>query len=87
MGRVVRRKRARKRLAAKRKNVAFTRPPVTTITGPKPTLRRILYIVAAIIELWFSIVAAILVTFFRLLSALLTILQVIFEMLDNFKLM
>jgi hypothetical protein len=71
MARVVKRKRARKRLAAKRKNVVLARPQVTTSMGPRVTpLRQILHIVAAIIKLWLSILAAILVTFFRFLSYL-----------------
>ena len=88
MARVVAaRKRARKRLAAKRKNVVFTRPQVTNSTGPKVTLsRRMLYIVAAIVEAFFfflSIVADVAKKFFDFLSAFLTVLQVIFEILNK----
>jgi hypothetical protein len=56
MARVVAvRKRARKRLAAKRKNVVFARPHVTNSVGPKVTpLDRMLYTVAAIVEVIFS---------------------------------
>ena len=84
------RKRARKRLVAKRKNVVFARPQATSSAGPKVTpLRRMLYIVAAIVEMLFGFlffVAAIVEMLFRFLSPLLTILQVILEILDKFNL-
>ena len=84
---VAARKRARKRLAAKRKNVVFAGPQVTNSAGPKVTpLRRMLYIVAAsgeVLYFFLSVVAAIMKIFFRLLSPLLTILQVILEILGK----
>jgi hypothetical protein len=91
MARVVAaRKRARKRLAAKRKKAVVARSQATNSAGPKVTpLRRILYILTAILEICFlflSIVATIVKTFFRFLSPLLTILQFLFEVLDKFKL-
>jgi hypothetical protein len=87
---VAARKRARKRLAAKRKNVGYARPQVTTSTRPKFTpLRRMLYIAVVIVKVCFrftSNVAAIVEMFFRplfaLLSPLLAILEVISAMLE-----
>jgi hypothetical protein len=86
---VAARKRARRRLAAKRKIGAVARPQATNSVGPKVTpLKQILNIVAAIDEVFFlflSIVAAIVKTSFRLLSALLAFLQVIFGIMEIFK--
>jgi hypothetical protein len=80
MARVVAvRKRARKR-AAKRKNVVFARPQVTNSVGPKVTpLDRMLYTVAAIVEVIFSflsIVAAIVEVIFSFLEVIFSFLSI-----------
>ena len=81
MARVVAvRTRARKRLAAKRKNVVFARSQVTNSVGPKVTpLDRMLYTVAAIVEAIFSflsIVAAIVEGIFSFLEVIFAFLSI-----------
>ena len=81
MARVVAvRKRGRKRLAAKRKNVVFARAQVTNSVGPKVTpLDRMLYTVAAIVEAIFSflsVVAAIVEVIFSFLEVIFSFLSI-----------
>ena len=75
----VTRRRARKRLAAKRKNVVFARPQVTNSVGPKVTpLDRMLYTVAAIVEAIFSFLSVVA----AIVEAIFSFLEVIFSFLS-----